>query len=285
MNLPLNPYFHVTLQKLGDDAISAWNRGDTIAAHVLSREFWESLPAPKGRWTTVASVPVLFSFIAAVRGDSEYARLWRDRSRALYMEPHCDISNPGFEGILLFVDGVLAYEEGDERAAVAAFAESYLKSSRRAFRGSATKYLDLLLPHITPDLYGIVNPDELFDMGNDELLKGNFAGAIAIWEHALDLLKAPSVSKDSATFHAALATTFFVLGRFGEAITHAHAANDIGGSNTALMWLRIGQCHFERGDNDAAAEALGKAEEVGGQDIWKGEDPTYYYFLAGRRRA
>ena len=285
MNLPLNPYFHVSLQQLGDDAISAWNRGDTTAAHVLSREFWEGLPAPKGRWTTVASVPVLFSFIAAVRGDSEYARLWRDRSRALYMEPHCDISNPGFEGMLLFVDGVLAYEEGDERAAVAAFAESYLKSSRRAFRGSAKKYLDILLPHITPDLYGIINPDELFDMGNDELLKGNCAGAIAIWEHALDLLKAPSVSQDSATFHAALANIFFALGRYSEAISHAHAANDIGGSDTAWMWLRIGQCHFERGDNDAAAEALGKAEAEGGQGIWKGEDPTYYYFLAGRRQA
>lgn len=285
MNLPLNPYFHVSLQQLGDDAISAWNRGDTTAAHVLSREFWEGLPAPKGRWTTVASVPVLFSYIAAVRGDFEYARLWRDRSRALYMEANSTISNPGFEEMLLFVDGVLAYEEGEERAAIAAFAESYLKSSRRAFRGSAKKYLDVLLPHITPDLFGIINPDELFDMGNDELLKGNVAGAIAIWEHALDLLKAPSVSKDSATFHAALANIFFVLGRYGEAITHARAANEIGGRDTALMWLRIGQCHFELGDNDAAAEALGKAEEVGGQDIWKGEDPTYYYFLAGRRRA
>jgi hypothetical protein len=49
-----------------------------------------------------------------------------------------------------------------------------------------------------------------------------------------------------------------------------------------FLHLRLGQCRFELGDLDRAADELARAYMADGEDVFDGEDPKYLAFLKTR---
>lgn len=55
-----------------------------------------------------------------------------------------------------------------------------------------------------------------------------------------------------------------------------------GGIGNPFVHLRLGECQFEIGNHDRAADELTRALMGGGEEIFDGEDPKYLAFLKGR---
>jgi hypothetical protein len=58
-----------------------------------------------------------------------------------------------------------------------------------------------------------------------------------------------------------------------------HCPNAIG---NPFLHLRLGQCRFELGDTDRAADELARALLIESPKLFEGEDPKYLQFVKGR---
>lgn len=52
-----------------------------------------------------------------------------------------------------------------------------------------------------------------------------------------------------------------------------------GGEQNPFIYLRLGQCYFERGELNDAADALEEAYRLGGVELFADEDPKYLGFV------
>jgi tetratricopeptide (TPR) repeat protein len=134
-------------------------------------------------------------------------------------------------------------------------------------------------------------PDDLYDTikelcarGDKFSNAGDYRSAIEAYDEAWTLLPDPKDQWSAATWIlAALGDTRFLSGDFGAAEEAFDAAvMHSGGFGNPFIHLRLGQCHFELGNLDRAANGLTRAFGLEGIEIFDDEDPKYFEFLKTR---
>ncbi|HZL90999.1 MAG TPA: hypothetical protein VFB96_21720 [Pirellulaceae bacterium] len=116
--------------------------------------------------------------------------------------------------------------------------------------------------------------------GDDLAAQGNYADALAQYWAAWDLLPEPKTDWDAATWIlAAIGDANFLAGDFvagrDNLSTAMHCPDAIG---NPFLHLRLGQCQFELGNLDRAADELTRAYMGGGADVFEGAS-KYFDFL------
>lgn len=129
--------------------------------------------------------------------------------------------------------------------------------------------------------------EELCAAGDAEAKLRDFTRALVSYWAAWDLLPEPKVEWEAATW---------VLGAIGDANFLAgdyvagrdnltNAMRCPGAIGNPFLHLRLGQCQFELGASDRAADELTRAYMGAGADIFANEDPKYIRFLQVRAKS
>jgi tetratricopeptide (TPR) repeat protein len=113
-----------------------------------------------------------------------------------------------------------------------------------------------------------------------------YSEAISVYWKAWDLLPEPKTEWEAATWLLAAIGDANFLDRDYNAgkdnLTNAmHCPGTIG---NPFLHLRLGQCQFELGDLDRAADELMRAYMGAGNDIFKDQDPKYLRFLQSKAK-
>jgi tetratricopeptide (TPR) repeat protein len=122
-----------------------------------------------------------------------------------------------------------------------------------------------------------------FQEGDALAENGDYASALEKYWAAWDLLPEPQTDWEAATWilaaigDANFLSSDFVAGRDNLA-TAMHCPEAIG---NPFLHLRLGQCQFELGSLDRAADELTRAYMGGGAEIFEGAD-KYFAFLKTR---
>jgi len=110
---------------------------------------------------------------------------------------------------------------------------------------------------------------------------GKYARALEFYWKAYDLLPEPKTDWEAATWIlTAVGDANFLSGDFKagrDNLSSAMRCPDAIGN--PFLHLRLGQCQFELGDTDRAADELTRAMMGGGEEILREEDPKYWKFL------
>lgn len=111
--------------------------------------------------------------------------------------------------------------------------------------------------------------------------EGRYGDAIEAYWTAWDLLPEPQTEWEAATWLlAAIGDTNFLGGDFtagrDNLSTAMHCPGAIG---NPFLHLRLGQCQFELGNEDRAADELARAYMSEGHEIFEDQDPKYFAFL------
>lgn len=114
--------------------------------------------------------------------------------------------------------------------------------------------------------------------------EGNFSEALGKYWEAFDLLPDPKEQWDAATWLLGAIGDANFLGGDYEAgrdnVSYAmHCPDAIG---NPFLHLRLGQCHFELGELDRAADELTRAFLCGGKQIFDGDDEKYLAFVKSK---
>jgi tetratricopeptide (TPR) repeat protein len=120
--------------------------------------------------------------------------------------------------------------------------------------------------------------------GDKEAEAGQFAAAFPLYWAAFDLLPEPKTDWEAGTWVlAAIGDANFLSGDFEagrDNLSNAmHFSDAIG---NPFLHLRLGQCQFELGNPDRAADELMRAYMGEGAELFADEDPKYLEFLATR---
>ena len=133
---------------------------------------------------------------------------------------------------------------------------------------------------------------ELPDAAYDEILRLSAEGdtladadryldALEKYWAAWELLPEPKTNWNAATWLlAAIGDAHFLDGNYDTAREHLsnamHCPDAIG---NPFFHLRLGQCQYELGNADRAADELARAYMGAGYEIFSGQDPKYFTFL------
>ncbi|MET3623562.1 tetratricopeptide repeat protein [Burkholderia ambifaria] len=124
----------------------------------------------------------------------------------------------------------------------------------------------------------------LSEAGDALVEDGDYAGALEKYWQAFDLLPEPRTNWEAGTWlMAAIGDTNFHQADYEagrDNLGHAmHFPNAIG---NPFLHLRLGQCQFELGNLDRAADELMRGYMGGGPELFEDEDDKYLRFLATR---
>ncbi|MDB5478307.1 MAG: hypothetical protein JWM96_802 [Alphaproteobacteria bacterium] len=140
---------------------------------------------------------------------------------------------------------------------------------------------DTDLPREEMDQLTFDQIDQLGDAGNDLLDDGAYEAAAAKFETAFALVPQPFQDWEvSIWLLASLGESYFLMDDFAkarEAFSKALECPDAEDSPPIL--LRMGQCEYELGNKDAAAERLMDAYMGEGRELFADEDEKYYDYL------
>jgi tetratricopeptide (TPR) repeat protein len=127
----------------------------------------------------------------------------------------------------------------------------------------------------------------LSEQGNTLADKCDYSAALQKYWEAWDLLPEPKTEWESATWllgaigDANFLGRDFVAGR--DNLSKAMTCPDAVGN--PFLHMRLGQCQFELGDLDKAADELIRAYMGAGKEIFSQDDPKYFKFLTTRAKA
>jgi tetratricopeptide (TPR) repeat protein len=121
----------------------------------------------------------------------------------------------------------------------------------------------------------------LCSLGDDFADQGRFAEAIEIYWSAWDRLPEPQTKWEASTW---------ILAAIGDAIFHqgnyeagrdnlAMAMHCHGAVGNPFQHFRLGQCQFELGNFERAADELARAFVLGGSQLFDEDDPKYLKFI------
>ena len=124
----------------------------------------------------------------------------------------------------------------------------------------------------------------LCELGDDLAEREDYSAALEQYWSAWDMLPEPKTDWDAATWIlAAIGDANFLSGDFvagkDNLTTAMHCPDAIG---NLFLHLRLGQCLFELGDSDRAADELTRAYTVGGAEIFSDEQAKYFEYLKTR---
>ncbi len=154
-----------------------------------------------------------------------------------------------------------------------------------------------LLSHRRAPLSSNVRPhmDELSSAVHEKILalsadgdklaaSSQFESAIQKYSEAWALIPEPKDDWEASTWVlAAIGDACFLSKRFDpahEAFAYSLACPS--GFGNPFLHMRTGQCEFERGNLQAAADELCRAYALVGKEIFGREDPKYFEFLKTR---
>lgn len=105
--------------------------------------------------------------------------------------------------------------------------------------------------------------------------------ALNFYWKAWDLLPEPKSDWDAATWIlAAIGDANFMGGDFEAGRDNlSNAMHCPGAIGNPFLHMRLGQCHFELGHLDRAADELTRALMGAGEEMFEDEDPKYLAFL------
>ena len=126
--------------------------------------------------------------------------------------------------------------------------------------------------------------DELCAAGDEFAEKDDYPQAIERYWAAWDLLPEPKTDWQASTWIlAAVGDANFLGGDFkagrDNLATAMHCPDAIG---NPFLHLRLGQCRFELGDFDRAADELARAFLLKGKEVFKNDDPKYLSFIKSK---
>ena len=118
----------------------------------------------------------------------------------------------------------------------------------------------------------------------DELLEaGETEQAMNRYKAALELVPQPRTDWDASEWiYTALGDACFMQGDFAQAQDHFFNAYTCSGGIDTYVCLRLGQCIFETGDKEKAAEYLLRAYQLGaidGEEVFGEEDEKYFALI------
>ncbi len=119
--------------------------------------------------------------------------------------------------------------------------------------------------------------DDIAEKGNMLFDAGKYEQAVNVWQKGLELLEKPfNVQSEAVWFQTSIADAYFMLGDYQTAYSYLTAArsNLSGEGYDPFVMLRLGQCCFELGRDDAR-EYLLRAYMSEGEEIFDGEDGKY----------
>lgn len=123
--------------------------------------------------------------------------------------------------------------------------------------------------------------DRLCEEGDVLAAEEDFRGALEKYRTAWELLPEPKDQWEASTWIlTALGDTHFLHKEYQSSLSAlTRAVRCPGGLGNPFIHLRLGQCHLEAGDRNAAADELTRAYMEAGQDIFDEEDPKYFKLL------
>lgn len=113
---------------------------------------------------------------------------------------------------------------------------------------------------------------------------GDYGPALVNYWRAFDLLPDPKTDWEAGTWIlAAVGDACFFSGDFEAGRDNLSAAMHFPGAiGNPFLHLRLGQCQYELGNLDRAADELLRAYTLVGQQLFEEEDPRYFTFLKTR---
>ena len=112
----------------------------------------------------------------------------------------------------------------------------------------------------------------------------DFESALTCYRDALNLVPIPREPWEATTWIlAAIGDLHFAAGEMEKALNALEdAVRCVGGLGNPFIHLRLGECCFELGETDRAADELTRAYMGAGREIFEQENPKYFEFLATR---
>jgi tetratricopeptide (TPR) repeat protein len=128
--------------------------------------------------------------------------------------------------------------------------------------------------------------DDLCAAGDQQVEAGEFASAIARYREAWALLPEPKENWEAALWVvAAIGDAEFFAGDYLAARrSFTEAVRTLEALGNPFVHLRLGECAFELGEFDRAADELMRAYMGGGPEAFTREDPKYLEFLSTRAK-
>lgn len=116
------------------------------------------------------------------------------------------------------------------------------------------------------------------------LQDGNFDEAEALFGDALALIPEPAEDYEAATWlYSAIGDTRFLAGSFkGAYDAFRLAVESMNGFGNPFIHERLGQCLFELGKREAAADELARAFLLADEEVFEGDDPKYLQFVKSK---
>ena len=120
--------------------------------------------------------------------------------------------------------------------------------------------------------------------GDDFAENEDYAAALNLYWKAFNLLPEPKTDWDSATWLlAAIGDANFLSGDFKAGLQNlSYAMRCPDGIGNPFLHLRLGQCQFELGNLERAADEFTRAYAIQGEEFFEEDDPKYFEFLKTR---
>lgn len=111
--------------------------------------------------------------------------------------------------------------------------------------------------------------------------RGGYREAIDLYNNAYKLIPDPKNEFEATTWVlTALGDSCFLGGWYTSGQeAFEYAVSCPGGLGNPFIHLRLGQCEYERGNNERAADELARAYMGAGSEIFETEDQKYFQFL------
>lgn len=266
-----------------EDVFRLWREGRAEEATALGEQWYRDVPDFEGFPERQSSLQL--AEVVAEAGDLAAARTWLDRARQAYGG---DAASDGARSMLGFVDGIIAFHEGDADRAAALFKASHDFLGKRAFDlPRQQRYWDFFNERLggsrprkqarEKDLTKLAEEGDRLQAGGDA------EGAVEVWQGAVAQLGPnPEEHEMAMWFFASIGDALVELGRYQEADAALASALRAGGTDNGFVWLRKGQALVELGQTDAGVEALTSAYMLDGDEMFEDEDPKYLQLLKDR---
>ncbi len=135
------------------------------------------------------------------------------------------------------------------------------------------------MPELSEEVHSEIQ--RLSAEGDSQAAASQFSEALRTYWLAWDLLPEPKIEWDAATWIlAAIGDANFLSGDYEAGRDNlSNAMRCPSAIGNPFLHLRLGQCQFELGALDRAADELMRAYMGDGGAVFKGQDPKYLRFL------
>ncbi|MNJ91806.1 hypothetical protein D3C87_94610 [compost metagenome] len=125
---------------------------------------------------------------------------------------------------------------------------------------------------------------DLCAKGDELAEQSDFGAALDHYWNAFDLVPEPKTHWDTTTWIlTAIGDTNFLANDFQAGVDNLTSVMHCPGAiGNPFIHLRLGQCQFETGNLNRAADELTRAYAIEGEGLFSEEDPKYLEFLKTR---